>query len=83
MVIEDFVHKLQISNGKEDSTKLKAMVKRWLQQMSAAINGEASRNITRKAGQMVDNANATQRQASVVIVLGDEYSHRSIHTIDN
>ena len=59
--IEDFVReearlKLQIADGKVDSIKLKAMVKHWSQQMSAAVNREASRNVTRKASQMVDKA---------------------------
>ena len=59
------------------------MVKHWSQQISAAINREASRNITRKASQMVDNANATQRQASAAIDSGDEFSHKSIQAIDS
>ena len=68
-VIEGFVReqirlKLQIADGQVDSTKLKAMVKHWSQQMSAAVNREASRNITREASQMVDKANSTQRQQS-------------------
>ena len=59
--IEDFVReqirlKLQIADGKVDSIKLKAMVKYWSQQMSAAVNREASRNVTREASQMVDKA---------------------------
>ena len=75
--------KLQIADGQEDSTKLKAMVKHWSQQMSAGINREASRNIIRKASQMVDNANATQRQASTAVDSGDDFSHKSIQAIDN
>ena len=87
-VIEGFVReqirlKLQIADGQEDSTKLKAIVKHWSLQMSAAINREASRNITRKASQMVDNANATQRQASAAIDSGDDFSHKSIQAINN
>ena len=86
-VIEGFVHeqirlKLQIADGQEDSTKLKVIVKHWSQQMSAAINREASRNIIRKASQMV-NANATQRQASAAIDSGDDFSHKSIQAINN
>ena len=51
-----------MADGPGDSNKLfEAMVKDWSQQMSAAINREASRNITRKASQMVDKANTTQR----------------------
>ena len=42
-----------------------------------------SRNITRKASQMVDNANATQRQASAAIDSGNDFSHISIQGIDN
>ena len=59
------------------------MVKHWSQQMSATINGEASRNITRKASQMVDKANSTQRQASAAIDSGDDFSHQSTQVIDN
>ena len=45
--IEDFVRgqiiqKLQIADGQDDPIKLKAMVKHWSQQMSAAVNREAS-----------------------------------------
>ena len=56
--IEDFVRgqirqKLQIADGQDDPIKLKAMVKHWSQQMSAAVNREAvykaSRNVVRKA----------------------------------
>ena len=41
--IEDFVRgqirqKLQIADGQDDPIKLKAMVKHWSQQMSAAVN---------------------------------------------
>ena len=48
--IEDFVRgqiiqKLQIADGQDDPIKLKAMVKHWSQQMSAAVNREASRNV--------------------------------------
>ena len=32
---------------------------------------------------MVDNANATQRQASAAIDSGDDFSHKSIQAIDN
>ena len=51
--------------------------------MSATINGEASRNITRKASQMVDKANSTQRQASAAIDSGDDFSHQSTQVVDN
>ena len=33
-----------MADGKEVSIELKAMFKHWSQQMSAAINGETSRN---------------------------------------
>ena len=59
------------------------MVKHWSQQMSAVINREASRNITREASQMVDYANAAQRQASAAINSGEDFSHKSIQAIDN
>ena len=80
--IEDFVRdqarlKLQIADGKVDSIKLKAMVKHWSQQMSAAVNREASRNVTRKASQMVDKASFVQRHASEAIDSGDEFSSQS------
>ena len=39
------------ADGKVDSIKLKAMVKHWSQQMSAAGNRDASRNATQKASQ--------------------------------
>ena len=52
---------------KADTAKLKAMVNHWSQQMSAAVNSEASRNITRKASKMVDIAKITQRDASAAI----------------
>ena len=87
-VIEGFVReqirlKLQIADGQVDSTKLKAMVKHWSQQMSAAVNREASRNITCKASKMVDKANITQRNASAAIDSGDDFSHQSTQAIDN
>ena len=45
--IEDFVReqlrlKLQIADGKADTAKLKAMVKHWLQQMSAVAMASAA-----------------------------------------
>ena len=51
--------------------------------MSAAINREASSNITRKASQMVDKANITQRNVSAAIDPGDDFSHQSTKAIDN
>ena len=41
----------------------------WSQQMSAAIDREASRNITRKARQMVDSANTALYVILYVIVI--------------
>ena len=51
--IEDFVcgqirQKLQIADGQDDPIKLKAMVKHWSQQMSAAVNRKASRNVIKE-----------------------------------
>ena len=87
-VIEGFVReqirlKLQIADGQEDSTKLKAIVKHWSQQMSAAVNREASRNITCKASKMVDKANITQRNASAATDSGGDFSHHSTQAMDN
>lgn len=59
-----------VTDGEEDSAKLKSMMKHWSQQMSAAINREASRNITRKASHMVDSANASAATDS-----GDDFSY--------
>ena len=59
------------------------MVKHWSQQMSAAVNGEASRNVTRKASQMVDTASIAQRSASATIDSGDDFSHQSTQAKDN
>ena len=59
------------------------MAKHWLQQMSAAVNREASRNITSKASKKVDKANITQRDASAAIDLGDDVSHQSTPAMDN
>ena len=86
--IEDFVReqirlKLQIADGQVDSTKLKAMVKHWSQQMSAAVSREAGRNVTRKASQMVDTASIAQRSASATIDSGDDFSHQSTQAKDN
>ena len=50
-----------IADGQDDPIKLKAMVKHWSQQMSAAVNREASRNVVRKASQMEDKASLAQR----------------------
>ena len=63
--------KLQIADGKVDST-----VKHWSQQMSAAVNREASRNVTRKASHMVDKASLAQKSASATIDSGDDFSHQ-------
>ena len=86
--IEDFVRdqirlKLQIADGLVDPTKLKAMVKHWSQQMSAAVNREASRNVTRKASQMVDKASLAQRCVSATIDSGDDFSNQSTQAKDN
>ena len=86
--IEDFVRdqirlKLQIADGLVDPTKLKAMVKHWSQQMSAAVNREASRNVTRKASQMVDKASLAQRCVSATIDSGDDFSNQSTRAKDN
>ena len=59
------------------------MVKHWSQQMSAAVNREASRNVTRKASQMVDKASFVQRHASEAIDSGDEFSSQSTQAKDN
>ena len=59
-----------MDKGTRLNVKRKAMVKDWSQQMSAAINREASRNITRKASQMVDNANITMRNVSTPLTQG-------------
>ena len=59
------------------------MVKHWSQQMSAAVNREASRNVTRKASQMVDKASLAQRCASATIDSGDDFSHQSTQAKDN
>ena len=86
--IVDFVrgqirHKIQIADGQDDPIKLKASVKHWSQQMSAAINREACRNITRKASQMEDKASLAQRRASAAIDSGDDFSHQSTQANDN
>ena len=86
--IVDFVrgqirHKIQIADGQDDPIKLKASVKHWSQQMSAAINREASRNITRKASQMEYKASLAQRRASAAIDSGDDFSHQSTQANDN
>ena len=69
--------KVQIADDKVDSIKPKAMVKHWSQQISAAVNREASRNVTRKASQMVDKASFAQRHASTTIDSGDDFSNQS------
>ena len=51
--------------------------------MSAAINREACRNITRKASQMEDKASLAQRRASAAIDSGDDFSHQSTQANDN
>ena len=81
-VIEDFVRgqirqKLQIVDGQVDPIKLKAMVKHWSEQMSAAVSREASRNLVRKASQMIDKASLAQRNASAAIDFGDDFSRQS------
>ena len=75
--------KLQIADGLVDPTKLKAMVKHWSQQMSAANNREASRNVNRKASQMVDKASLAQRSASATIDSGDDFSSQSTQAKGN
>ena len=52
------------------------MVKHWSQQMSAAVNREASRNVTRKAS-------LAQRCASATIDSGDDFSNQSTQVNDN
>ena len=59
------------------------MVKHWSQQMSAAVNREVSRNVTRKASHMVDKASLAQRCASATINSGDDFSNQSTQTKDN
>ena len=51
--------------------------------MSAADNREASRNVTRKASQMVDKASLAQRCVSATIDSGDDFSHQSTQAKDN
>tara|TARA_B100001175_G_C19051022_1_gene422024 strand:+ start:116 stop:412 length:297 start_codon:yes stop_codon:yes gene_type:complete len=51
--------------------------------MSAAVNREASRNVTRKASQMVDKASLAQRCVSATIDSGDDFSNQSTQTKDN
>ena len=75
--------KLQMGDGQDDPTKLKAMVKHWSQQISAAVNREASRNVVRKASQMIDKASLAQRSASAAIDFGDDFSRQSTQAIDN
>ena len=53
------------------------------QQMSAVVNREASRNVSRKASQMVDKASLAQRRASATIDSGDDFSHQSTQAKDN
>ena len=86
--IEDFVRgqirqKLQIADGQDNPIKLKAMVKHWSQQMSAAVNREASRNVIRKASQMIDKASHDQRSASAAFNFGEDFSRQSTQAIDN
>jgi hypothetical protein len=59
------------------------MVKHWSQQMSAAVNREASRNVTRKASQMVDKTSLAQSSASATIDSGDDFSNQSTQVNDN
>ena len=60
------------------------MVKHWSQQMSAAvINREASRNVIRKASQMLDKASHDQRNASAAFNFGEDFSRQSTQAIDN
>ena len=59
------------------------MVRHWSQQISAAVNREVSRNVTRKASQMVDKASLAQRRASATIDSGDEFSNQSTKAKDN
>ena len=51
--------------------------------LSAAVNREASRNVTRKASQMVDKASLAQRCASATIDSGDDFSHQSTQAKDD
>ena len=51
--------------------------------MSAAVNREASRNVTREASQMIEKASFVQRHASEAIDSGDEFSSHSIQAKDN
>ena len=53
--------------------------------MSAAVNREASRNISRKAScsQMVDKASLAQRSVPATIDSGDDFSHQSTQANDN
>ena len=51
--------------------------------MSAAVNREASRNVTRKASQMVDKTSLAQRCASATIDSGDDFSNQSTQANDN
>ena len=51
--------------------------------MSAANNREASRNVNRKASQMVDKASLAQRCASATIDSGDDFSNQSTQAKDN
>ena len=59
------------------------MVKHWSQQISADVNREANRIITRKASQMMHRANTTQRHVSAGIDSGDDFSHQSVQVIAN
>ena len=53
--------------------------------MSAAVDREASRNVVRKASQMIDKASLAQRNASAAIAIdfGDDFSRQSTQAIDN
>ena len=51
--------------------------------MSAAVNREASRNVTRKASHMVDKASLAQKCASATINSGDDFSNQSTKVSDN
>ena len=51
--------------------------------MSAAVNREASRNVVRRASQMIDKASLAQRSVSAAIDFGDDFSRQSTQAIDN
>ena len=51
--------------------------------MSAAVDREASRNVIRKASQMMDKASHDQRSASAAFNFGEDFSRQSTQAIDN